>query len=309
MYDLLIRGGRIVDGTGSPWQRGDVAITGDRIVAVGLMPAAHARDTIDASGLIVAPGFIDMLGHSEDSLLRDGRAISKITQGITSEVTGEASSVVPVGAASEREWKDLDGYFRALERARPAINLATFVTAGSARRVVMGETDRAPTADELEQMKRHVAEAMRQGAVGLSTGLIYAPAAFATTDELVELATVAATYGGGYASHIRSEGDRLIEAIREAIEIGERAGTWVQIHHLKASGRQNWGEDGGCGGDDRGGARSWRRCDRGSVPLPRRRHGARRDPPQLGTCRRHRLAALAAAGSSIAGAAAVGGRE
>ncbi|MBV9772714.1 MAG: D-aminoacylase [Gemmatimonadetes bacterium] len=251
-YDLLIRGGRIVDGTGSPWYRGDVAITGDRIVAVGLMPRARARDTIDATGLVVAPGFIDMLGHSEYPLLRDGRAISKITQGITSEITGEVTSVVPVPASTggqgepgdERapRWRDLDGYFRVLEAAKPAINLGTFVTVGSVRRAVMGDASRAPTPQEMERMKGLVAEAMRQGAMGLSTGMIYAPTSFASTEEVTELAKVAAAYGGGYASHIRSEGDRLVEAIHEAIGIGEGAGTWVQIHHLKASGRPNWGK-------------------------------------------------------------------
>lgn len=252
VHDLLIRGGRIVDGTGSPWYRGDVAISGDRIARVGLLPRAQARDTIDATGLIVAPGFIDMLGHSERSILTDGRAISKITQGITSEITGEVSSVVPVtdemveemsGAARERNrWRDLDGYFDAFLDARPAINLGTFVTVGSVRRAVMGQSDRAPTPEEMEEMRLHVAEAMQQGAIGLSSGLIYAPASFATTAEVADLARVAASYGGGYASHIRSEGAGLIEAIEEAIEIGELANTWVQIHHLKASGRQNWGK-------------------------------------------------------------------
>lgn len=252
VHDLLIRGGRVVDGTGSPWYRGDVAIDGDRISAVGLMPRAQARDTIDATGLIVAPGFIDMLGHSERSILADGRAISKITQGITSEVTGEVSSVVPVNerilagmspAGRERiTWRDLDGYFEAFQAARPAINLGTFVTVGSVRRAAIGEGDRAATPGEMEEMRGMVAEAMEQGALGLSTGLIYAPASYASTEEIADLARVAASYGGGYASHIRSEGAGLIEAIEEAIEIGERAGTWVQIHHLKASGRQNWGK-------------------------------------------------------------------
>jgi N-acyl-D-amino-acid deacylase len=251
-YDLLIRGGRIVDGTGSPWYRGDVAVRGDRIVAVGRLPGAAARDTIDATGLVVAPGFIDMLGHSEYPLLRDGRAISKISQGITSEITGEVTSVVPVNENTLRElgpatrervtWRDLDGYFAALEAARPAINLGTFVTVGSVRRAVLGDGDRAPTPEEMERMKEHVAEAMRQGAMGLSSGLIYAPAAFASQEEITELARVAAAHGGGYASHIRSEGDRLVEAVEEAIAIGEGAGTWVQVHHLKASGRANWGK-------------------------------------------------------------------
>jgi N-acyl-D-amino-acid deacylase len=248
-YDLLIRNGMIVDGTGSPWIRGDVALRGDRIAAVGVLRTAQARDTIDASGLVVSPGWIDMLGHSEYPLLRDGRAISKITQGITSEITGEVTSVVPVNASTLRElgrddvpWRDLDGYFRALEAARPAINLGTFVTVGSVRRYAMGDADRAATPAELDTMRAHVAAAMEDGAMGLSSGLIYAPASYASAEEVIELARVAARYGGGYASHIRSEGDRLVEAVNEAIRTGEAAGTWVQIHHLKASGRPNWGK-------------------------------------------------------------------
>ncbi|MBV9110798.1 MAG: amidohydrolase family protein, partial [Gemmatimonadetes bacterium] len=252
VYDLLIRGGHIVDGTGSPWYRGDVAIRGDRIAAIGLLPGAQARDTIDATGLVVAPGFIDMLGHSEYPLLRDPRAISKITQGITTEITGEVTSVVPVNENTLHEledstrarvtWRDLDGYFAKLDSARPAINLATFVTVGSVRRYVMGDADRRATPAELEQMRGLVRDAMRQGAMGLSSGLIYAPASYAPTDEIAELARVAASYGGGYASHIRSEGDHLVDAVNEAIQIGEVAHTWVEIHHIKASGKANWGK-------------------------------------------------------------------
>jgi N-acyl-D-amino-acid deacylase len=252
VYDLLILHGEIVDGTGSPWFRGDLAIRGDRIAAVGLLRGAQARDTIDARGLIVSPGWIDMLGHSEYSLLRDGRALSKITQGITSEITGEVTSVVPVNERTLKEtgfarsdsvtWRDLYGYFARLERQRPAINLGTFVTVGSVRRYVMGDANRPATPTEIEQMKAQVAEAMQQGAMGLSTGLIYAPASYAPTEEIVQLAEVAARYGGGYATHMRSEGAQLIRAINEAITIGERARTWVQIHHLKASGKPNWGK-------------------------------------------------------------------
>jgi N-acyl-D-amino-acid deacylase len=251
-YDLLIRNGDVLDGTGSPWFRGDVAIRGDRIAAVGRLAGATARDTIDATGLIVSPGWIDMLGHSEYPLLRDGRALSKITQGITSEITGEVTSVVPVNERTLRElgfarrdsvtWTDLDGYFARLERGGTAINLGTFVTVGSVRRYVMGDANRAATPAELEQMKQLVAQAMQQGAMGLSTGLIYAPASYASTDELVQLASVAGSYGGGYATHMRSEGARLIQAIEEAITIGERGNAWVQIHHLKASGKANWGK-------------------------------------------------------------------
>jgi N-acyl-D-amino-acid deacylase len=251
-FDILIRNGRIIDGTGSPWYFGDVAVRGDRIVAVGRLTGAVARDTIDAHGLVVAPGFIDMLGHSEYRILLHRGADSKISQGITTEITGEVTSVAPVNQRTlaeltpafraEVDWNDLDGYFRSLERRGTAINLGTFVTLGSVRRAVMGDENRPPTPAELERMRGLVAAAMEQGAMGLSTGLIYAPASYATTDEIVELARVAARYGGGYSSHIRSEGSRLIEAIQEAIEIGERAGTWVQIHHLKASGRPNWGK-------------------------------------------------------------------
>lgn len=252
VYDILIRGGRIVDGTGSPWYRGDVAIRGDRIAAVGLLPGAQARDTIDATGLIVAPGFIDMLGHSEYTLLQRPHAASKITQGITTEITGEVTSVVPVNANTMRElgdstrllvnWTDLDGYFRTLHGARPAINLATYVTVGSVRRYVMGDEDRRATPEELQRMRGLVADAMRGGAVGLSTGMAYSPASFTPTEEIVELAKVSAQYGGGYASHIRSEGNRLVEAVNEAIHIGEAAGTWVQVHHIKVSGKPNWGK-------------------------------------------------------------------
>jgi len=252
VYDLLIRGGRIIDGTGSPWVRGDVAIRGDRIAAVGVMPGAQARDTIDATGLVVSPGWIDMLGHSEYPLLTNPQAASKITQGITTEITGEVTSVVPVNENTLRElgdstraqvtWRDLDGYFARLDAARPAINLATFVTLGSVRRYVMGDADRRATPGELQQMRGLVADAMRQGAMGLSTGMAYSPASFTPTDEIVELAKVAGQYGGGYASHIRSEGNRLVEAVNEAIHIGEAAGTWVEVHHIKVSGKANWGK-------------------------------------------------------------------
>ncbi|HEX6694406.1 MAG TPA: D-aminoacylase [Longimicrobiales bacterium] len=251
-YDVLIRNGRILDGTGSPWFIGDVGIRGNRIAAVGRLTGATATDVIDATGLVVSPGWIDMLGHSEYPQIADGRSLSKITQGVTSEITGEVFSVVPVNSNTLRElsfarnntvdWTNLDGYFARMERQGAATNLGTFVTVGSVRRYVMGDVDRVPTPDELSQMKALVAEAMQQGAMGLSTGMIYTPASFAETDEIVSLAKVAASYGGGYASHIRSEGARLIEAIEEAISIGEQAGTWVQIHHLKASGQANWGK-------------------------------------------------------------------
>lgn len=255
-HDLLVRGGILIDGTGSAGFRADVAIRGDRIAAIGLDLGA-ARDTIDATGFAVAPGFIDMLGHSEFRLLADGRAISKITQGVTTEITGEVTSVVPASERPREErrseiepwgveytWDDLDGYFERLQRQGTAINLGTWVGLSSLWLHGVGPVDRRPTRDEMEVMKEALEDAMEQGAFGLSSGLIYAPGRYATTDEIAELAAVAARHGGIYASHIRNEGDRLVEAVDEAIEIGERSGAPVLIHHLKASGRANWGKMG-----------------------------------------------------------------
>lgn len=254
-YDSVILGGRIVDGTGSPGREGDLAVVGDRIAAIGRLEGATARDTIHAAGLVIAPGFIDMLGHSEFRLLADGRAISKITQGVTTEVTGEVTSVVPASerprAERQREiapwgveyvWDDLDGYFAALEEAGTAINLGTWIGLSSLWLHGVGPEDRRPTEAEMSAMKEELARAMGQGAFGLSSGLIYAPGRYATTDEIVALVEVAAAHGGIYASHIRSEGENLLEAIAEAIEIGERSGAPVLIHHLKASGSANWGK-------------------------------------------------------------------
>lgn len=239
-YDVLITGGRIVDGTGNPWYRGDVALAGDRIVAIApRLDPRSARRVIDARGKVVAPGFIDMLGHSEFAILRHPRAASKVTQGITSEITGEVYSAWPntvAGGAppAAQPWHSLGGYFRHLDSAGTAINLGTYVAAGSVRRAVMGDASRHPTAAELGRMGTLVDSAMRDGAMGFSTGLIYPPSTFFSTDELIALAKHAARWGGGYASHIRSEGEGLLDAIREAIRIGSAAGTWVEIRHLKA---------------------------------------------------------------------------
>ena len=252
-YDLLIAGGRVVDGTGSPWFRADVAIRGDRIAGIG-RNLGRARDTLDATGMIVAPGFIDMLGHSEFRLLADGRAISKITQGVTTEITGEVSSVVPTGERAREErrgeiatwgieyaWDDLDGYLAELERRGIAINLGTWVGLSSLRVDAVGWENRPATAAERTAMRAELETAMAQGAFGLSSGLIYSPGSYAPTEEIVELARVVGRGGGIYATHMRSEGDRLLEAIDEAVAIGERSGAPVLIHHLKASGRRNWG--------------------------------------------------------------------
>lgn len=248
-YDLLIINARVVDGTGNPWFYGDVATRGARIAGVGRgLRGAKARRVIDARGLVVAPGFIDMLGHSEIAILEHPHALSKITQGITSEITGEVSSAWPVSpdrdgdtGPAARPWSSLDGYFRHLERAGTAINLGTYVAAASVRRAVMGDASRRPTDDEMRRMEGLVDAAMRDGAMGFSTGLIYAPTTFFTTEELVALTRRAAALGGGYASHIRSEGDSVLPAIREAIHIGSAAGTWIEIRHLKVGQTRNWG--------------------------------------------------------------------
>lgn len=255
-YDILIRNGRVVDGAGNPWIYADLGITGDRISFVGRAPAnATAKRLIDARGLVVAPGFIDMLEQSEWNLLIDRQAVSKLTQGITTGITGEGGSIAPQNDATladrrdflERyhliaDWRDLDGYFRRLEKQGSGINLGTYVGATQVRRYVMGAMDRAPTAEELARMQQLVEQAMQQGAMGVSTSLIYAPAAYAKTDELIALAKAAAKYGGIYASHIRNEGDREMEALEEAFRIGREANIPVEIWHLKVSGRQNWGK-------------------------------------------------------------------
>jgi len=255
-YDILIRNGRVVDGTGNPWIYADVGVTGDRISLLGRAPAkATAKRVIDAKGLIVAPGFIDMLEQSETNLLIDKQAVSKLTQGITSGITGEGGSIAPQNDATIAErrdflehyhltidWRDLDGYFRRLEKQGAGINLGTYVGATQVRRYVMGSVDRAPTPEELVRMQQLVEQAMQQGAMGVSTSLIYAPAAYAKTDELIALAKVAQKYGGIYASHIRNEGDREMEALEEAFRIGREANIPVEIWHLKVSGRQNWGK-------------------------------------------------------------------
>jgi len=255
-YDVLIRNGRVVDGTGNPWVYADVGVTGDRISLVGRAPAnATAKQVIDAKGLIVAPGFIDMLGQSEWSLLIDKQAFSKLTQGITTGITGEGESIAPQNdetLADRRDflqhyhltvdWRDLDGYFRRLEKQGAGINLGTYVGATQVRRYVMGSADRAPTAEELARMEELVEQAMRQGAMGVSTSLIYAPAFYAKTEELIALAKAASKYGGIYASHIRNEGDQEMEALDEAFRIGREAKIPVEIWHLKVAGQQNWGK-------------------------------------------------------------------
>jgi len=251
--DVLLRGGWIVDGTGNPRYRGDLAIAGDRIAAVGLVAAA-ARETLDVSGLVVAPGFIDMLGQSEDNVLVDNRVLSKVTQGITTEVTGEGGSIAPLTDALiaedsawmrrygvTKDWHDLAGYFAHLERTGSTINIATFVGATQVRRVVVGDADRRATPEELARMAALVDTAMRQGALGLSSSLVYAPAIYAPTEELVALARAARRHGGIYATHIRNEGTGIDAALGEAFRIAREAGIPVEIWHLKVAGRASWG--------------------------------------------------------------------
>lgn len=252
--DVLLRGGWIVDGSGNPRYRGDLVIRGDRIAAVGRLPGAVARETLDVSGQVVAPGFIDMLGQSEQNALIDNRVLSKITQGVTTEVTGEGGSAFPLTDSLVAEdsdlmrkyhfsedWRDLDGYFRHLERTGSTVNIATFVGATQLRTVVVGTGDRPATPAELARMAALVDTAMEQGALGVSTALEYAPAFYASTDELITLARAAARHGGIYATHMRNEGGEEDAALNETFRIGREAGIPVEIWHLKVSGRLNWG--------------------------------------------------------------------
>jgi N-acyl-D-amino-acid deacylase len=255
-YDVLIASGRIVDGTGAPWFRGDVGITGDRIAAIGALGSATAATRIDAANLVVAPGFIDLLGQSEFNHLVDGRAASKILQGITTEVTGEGSSIAPVNDRLIQEasanakhfgiaqdWRTLADYFQRIEeRSRTTVNVATFVGAGGIRNYVIGKDDRPATIAELELMKQLVAQAMEHGALGLSTSLQYVPDRFASTDEIIELARVAARYGGVYFTHQRSESVRIFESLDEVFTIAERANIPAEIWHLKTAYKASFGK-------------------------------------------------------------------
>jgi N-acyl-D-amino-acid deacylase len=253
-YDLIIRNGHIIDGTGNPWYAADVAVVGDRIAAIGDLREAHAKREIDAKGRIVAPGFIDMLGQSETSLLIDNRSLSKLSQGITTEITGEGGSIAPQNEktiAPQKpfldkykltiDWTTLDGYFRRLEKQGTPLNFGTYVGSAQVREAVIGDDDRAPTPAELAQMKSLVEQAMKDGALGISSALIYPPNTYAKTDELIVLAQVASKYGGLYATHMRSEGASEMPALAEAIRIGREANLPVEIFHLKVSGKPRWG--------------------------------------------------------------------
>jgi dihydroorotase/N-acyl-D-amino-acid deacylase len=254
-YDLILRNGHIIDGTGSPWYSGDIAIQNGHIAAIGPLPRATAKQTIDAHGLIVAPGFIDMLGQSERTILVNPHLPSKIFQGITTEITGEGNSIAPVNDRLNAlnqptyqrlgitpDWHSFTEYFSRIERQGMGINLASFMGATTARRIVIGDDDRAPTPAELARMQALVLDAMHQGAVGLSTALQYSPAPYATTDELIALASTAAGAGGIYATHMRSEGDQIDAALDETFRIAREAKIPAVIWHLKISGKDNWGK-------------------------------------------------------------------
>jgi N-acyl-D-amino-acid deacylase len=253
-YDLIIEHGRVVDGTGAPWIAADVGIRAGRIAAIGRLDKASARKRIDAAGRIVAPGFIDMLGQSELTLLVNPHVPSKIFQGITTEITGEGQSVAPVDAAIANEsaprfrhygitqdWTDLTGYFARVEKQGAGINIGTYVGATTIREMVVGFADRAATSDELSRMQALVAVAMQQGALGVSSALEYAPAPYASTEELIALASTAAQFGGIYATHMRSEQESIMTSIDETIRIGREAHIPVEIWHLKAGGVSNFG--------------------------------------------------------------------
>jgi N-acyl-D-amino-acid deacylase len=253
-FDVVITNGQIIDGTGSPWYSGDIGIREGKISAIGNLSAGSRKRTIDAQGKVVAPGFIDMLGQSEITILVDPHLPSKIYQGITSEITGEGNSAAPLNDATIRadrpgyehyhltpEWRTFRQYFARLETQGIGINLASYVGATQVRRMVLGDDDKQPTPEQLEQMKELVRQAMRDGAVGVSTALEYAPAPYAKTEELIALAGEAAKSGGIYATHMRDESNSVLDAIDEALRIGREAHIPVEIWHLKVAGKQNWG--------------------------------------------------------------------
>ena len=254
-YDFILAGARIMDGTGAPWVIGDVAIQGDHIAAMGDLRKASAAKRVDASGLVVSPGFIDVQGQSEFNVLVDNRAASKITQGTTTEITGEGTSIAPVNERMRKEgeepakkygvpydWSSLSDYFRHFQRTKSALNLGTFVGAGGVRNFVIGSENRPATPPELEQMRALVGQAMKDGALGISTALQYVPDTFASTDEVIELAQVARQYGGVYFTHQRSEGDQIFESLDEVFSIAQRASISTTIWHLKLAYSENWGK-------------------------------------------------------------------
>jgi N-acyl-D-amino-acid deacylase len=262
-YDTLIRGARIVDGTGNPWIYGDVALSGETIAAVappGSIPAENCGEVVDATGMVVCPGFVDILSHSILSLMVDGRSLSKITQGVTTEVMGEGWTPAPHGGKISRvlpkhqfsglldpaweeripTWTKFRDWLDAMVEAGVSPNIGSFLGGGSLRTYAKGMAMGKPSADEMSTMKRITAESMEQGAFGVSFALIYAPSSYADTEEIVEICKVISQYNGTYITHLRSEADAFLEGLEEAIEIGQRANLPVEIYHLKAAGKKNW---------------------------------------------------------------------
>lgn len=248
-YDIVIRNGHVINGTGSPWHAADIAIRDGHIAAIGRLGDVDAKQVIDAHGMVVTPGFIDMLDQSGHTLLVDGHAPSKIFQGVTTLITGEGESAAPLndkilaeaGTHAKPAWRTLGQYFDVLQKQGIAVNFGTYVGAATAREMVIGYGDRTPTANELEQMQEIVADAMRDGAFGVSTALQYPPATFSTTPELIALAKTAASFGGIYATHMRSEGNGEMAALDEVFDIARAAHIPVEIFHLKVAGHENWG--------------------------------------------------------------------
>jgi dihydroorotase/N-acyl-D-amino-acid deacylase len=253
-FDVVITNGHIIDGTGSPWYSGDVGIRDGRVAAIGNLAEAARKRTIDAAGKVVAPGFIDLLGQSELTILVDPRLPSKIFQGITTEVTGEGNSAAPLNDALVEldrpgyehyhitpDWRSFRQYFARLEKQGMGINLACYVGATQVRRMVLGDDDKQPTPEQLEQMKALVREAMKDGASGVSSALEYAPAPYAKTEELIALAAEGGKFGGIYSTHMRNESDSVLESIDEALRIGREAHVPVEIWHIKVAGKKNWG--------------------------------------------------------------------
>jgi N-acyl-D-aspartate/D-glutamate deacylase len=253
-FDLVITNGHIIDGTGSPWYSGDIGIRDGRIAAIGNLSAAAHKRALDAKGRVVAPGFVDMLGQSEATILVDPRLPSKIYQGITTEITGEGGSAAPLNDAiitADRagyehykinpDWRTFRQYFARLGKQGMGINLASYVGATQVRRMVLGDADVQPTPEQLDKMKALVRDAMRDGAVGVSTSLMYAPAPYAKTEEIIALASEASKFGGIYATHMRNESESVLESIDEAVRIGREARIPVEIWHFKVAGKANFG--------------------------------------------------------------------
>ncbi|HSK72820.1 MAG TPA: hypothetical protein VK892_14055, partial [Pyrinomonadaceae bacterium] len=252
-FDVIIRGGAVYDGTGGKPFKADVGIVGDKIAAIGNLSKSRAKSVIDASGLAVAPGFINMLSWSTESIIVDPRSMSELKQGVTTQIFGEGWSMGPLNDRLKKqvkdeqgdlkfdiEWTTLAEYLQYLEKRGVSQNVASFVGATTIRQYVIGDEDKQPTAEQMEQMRDLVRREMEAGALGIGTSLIYAPAFYAKTEEIIELAKVAAKYKGKYISHIRSEGNNLIEAVEELIRISREANIPAEIYHLKAAGKDNW---------------------------------------------------------------------